>query len=121
MGLTGAVFGATILAASTALPEVSTGLASIKLGDYGLAFSDIFGGNAFLPVLFLLADAVAGTPALPSAQRTDVWMAALGILLTAIYVVGLVLRPRRKIAGLGVDSLVAMVAYAVGIVGLATI
>ena len=121
IGLTGAVFGATILAASTALPEVSTGLASIKLGDYGLAFSDIFGGNAFLPVLFLLADAVAGTPALPSAQRTDVWMAALGILLTAIYVVGLVLRPRRKIAGLGVDSLVAVVAYAVGIVGLATI
>ena len=59
IGLSGVVFGATILAAATALPELSTGIKSVKLGDYQLAVSDIFGGNAFLPVLFL-----AGEPAL---------------------------------------------------------
>jgi cation:H+ antiporter len=118
MGLQGAVFGATFLAAATALPELSTGLASVRIGDNQLAFSDIFGGNAFLPVLFLMADLLAGTPSLPSAARTDQWMAGLGILLTGVYAIGLVMRPRRKLLGMGPDSLAVLALYALGIGGL---
>jgi cation:H+ antiporter len=118
IGLSGAVFGATVLAASTALPELSTGLTSVKLGDVSLAFSDIFGGNAFLPVLFLLADAVGGKPALPQAAHSDIWMAGLGVVLTAVYIVGLVLRPKRTAGRLGLDSAVAVGLYVLGIIGL---
>ncbi|MEU3504680.1 hypothetical protein ABZ726_29480 [Streptomyces hundungensis] len=120
-GLSGILFGATVLAAATSLPEVSTGLTSTKLGDYQLAISDIFGGNAFLPVLFLLATLISGKPVLPTAHHTDIYLTALGIVLTAVYVAGLVFRPQRQFLRMGVDSLAVLVMYAAGIAGLATI
>jgi cation:H+ antiporter len=119
MGMTGVLFGATILAAATALPEVSTGLAAVKLGDYRMAVSDVLGGNAFLPVLFLLGSILSGRAVLPLAQKTDIYLSALGILLTAVYMTGLICRPIRKIARMGIDSFAVLVLYLMGILGLA--
>lgn len=116
--MTGVLFGATILAAATSLPELSTGTASIKLGDYSLAISDIFGGNAFLPVLFLLATALSGQAVLPQAQKTDIYLAGLGVLLTAVYVYGLIFRPNRLFLRMGADSLIVLILYVVGVAGL---
>jgi cation:H+ antiporter len=118
MGMSGVVFGATILAAVTALPEISTGLAAVKLGDYKLAVSDIFGGNAFLPVLFLLATLVSGKAVLPQAQKSDMYLTGLGILLTAVYIYGLIFRPRRQVARMGIDSIIVLILYVAGIAGL---
>lgn len=118
IGLSGVLFGATVLAAATALPEVSTGLQSVRMGDYQLAVSDIFGGNAFLPVLFLLATLLSGSAVLPAAQDSDVYLTALGALLTIVYMVGLLFRPRRQWLHLGPDSLAVIVLYALGIAGL---
>src|SRR5438270_1731618 len=118
IGLSGVLFGSTVLAAATSLPELSTGLASVKAGAYNLAFSDIFGGNAFLPVLFLLANLLSGQAVLPEAKNTDIYLAGLGILLTVIYIYGLIFRPRRQILHMGIDSLLVIIVYAVGIVGL---
>ena len=121
IGMSGVLFGATFLAAATSLPELSTGLTSVRLGDYKLAVSDIFGGNAFLPVLFLMASLLSGQAVLPQAQATDIYLTGLGILLTAVYLWGLVFRPRRRIFGMGVDSLAVLVLYAVGIAGLVAV
>ena len=118
IGLSGVLFGATVLAAATSLPELSTGLTSVRQGDYQLAVSDIFGGNAFLPVLFLLATLLSGKAVLPHAHNTDIYLTALGVLLTIVYVVGLVFRPQRRRARMGVDSIVVLVLYALGVAGL---
>jgi cation:H+ antiporter len=119
LGLSGILFGATVLAAATALPELSTGLTSTRLGDYQLAVSEIFGGNAFLPVLFLLATVLSGQAVLPRAHDTDIYLTALGALLTIVYMVGLVFRPQRQWLRMGVDSIAVLLLYAVGIAGLA--
>ncbi|MEU7788837.1 hypothetical protein [Amycolatopsis sp. NPDC049159] len=121
IGLSGVLFGATVLAAATSLPEVSTGLTSVRNGDYQLAVSDIFGGNAFLPVLFLVGTLVSGQAILPHAAATDIYLTALAGLLTLVYAAGLLFRPRRRIAGVGVDSLVVVLLYVAGLGGLIAI
>jgi cation:H+ antiporter len=118
IGLSGVLFGATILAAATSLPEVSTGLQSVRQRDDQLAVSDIFGGNAFLPVLFLLATLLSGKAVLPQAQATDIYLTAVGMLLTVVYIVGLLFRPSRRVLGMGMDSLIVLVLYLVGLAGL---
>ncbi|HET9504939.1 MAG TPA: sodium:calcium antiporter [Hymenobacter sp.] len=120
-GLSGLLFGATVLAAATSLPEVSTGLASMKAGAYELAVSDIFGGNAFLPVLFVVASALSGQAALPHAGKADLYLTGLGMLLTCVYVYGLVFRPQRQVARMGLDSLAVLALYALGMLGLLAI
>lgn len=118
IGLSGVLFGATILAAATSLPELSTGLASVRAGDYQLAVSDIFGGNAFLPVLFLVATLLSGRAVLPQAQDTDIYLTALAMILTVVYAAGLLFRPKRRVVGMGLDSLAVLVLYALGVAGL---
>ena len=118
LGLSGVLFGSTVLAAATSLPELSTGLTAARTGDVKLAMGDIFGGNAFLPVLFVLVTLISGKAVLPLAGASDIYLTALGGLLTVVYLVGLVVRPTRKVAGMGPDSLAVLVLYAVGVAGL---
>jgi cation:H+ antiporter len=121
IGLSGVLFGATILAAATSLPELSTGLTSVRNGDYQLAMSDIFGGNAFLPVLFLPATLLSGRAVLPQAHSSDIFLTALAIVLTLAYTTGLVFRPSTRIARMGPDSLVVLALYVIGLGGLVAI
>src|SRR6195952_1636472 len=118
IGLSGVLFGATILAAATALPELSTGITSVRMKDYQLAISDIFGGNAFLPVLFVVAVLISGDAVLPHAGASDIYLAGLGILLTCVYVAGLIFRPRRQVLRMGLDSLAVVLIYVAGTAGL---
>ncbi len=120
-GINGVIFGATVLATASALPEISSGIAAVRLGDNALAIGDIFGGNAFQVCLFLLADLIAGRPVLPTAGHLNSWLASLGVALTAIYAIGVVGRPYRCIARLGPDSILAVAVFALGIAGLIVI
>lgn len=121
IGLSNVLFGATVLAAATALPELSTGFAAVKLQQFELAMSDIFGGNAFLPVLFLLADVLSGQDALAQAKSSDIYLACLGVLLTAVYIYGLIFRPRLQVLKMGIDSFIVLILYILGIGGLVAI
>lgn len=116
--MSGVLSGATVLAAATSLPELSTGLTSTKMGDYQLAVSDIFEDNAILPVLFLLATVISGKAILPQAHATDIYFAGLAALLTSVYLAGLIFRLKQRRLGMGIDSLAVLILYAIGTAGL---
>jgi len=117
-GVNGVVFGATILAAVTALPEISTGIRAVRLGLVGLAMGDIFGGNQVQMTLFLMADILAGKPVLQTVTTGSAWLGGIGIIVTAVYALGLVVRPPRKLLGLGTDSWIVLLFYLFGVAGL---
>jgi cation:H+ antiporter len=117
-GMSGILFGGTILALCTALPEISTGIASAKIRDYNMAVSDIFGGNAFLPVLFLMASFIGGDAILPNLKPSDIYLTVLGIILTGIYMIGMVIHSKNQILRMGIDSFIALIVYLIGLIGL---
>jgi len=113
--INGVIFGATVLAGATALPEVSSGIAAVRLGDHALAMGDIFGGNAFQLCLFLLADLLSVKPVLPQTQPSDIYLGAAGGLLTAVAAGAIIVRPERRHLRLGIDSMLLVALYAFAI------
>ena len=92
-----------------------------NVDDIFSAFGDIFGGNAFLPVLFLVASLLSGQAVVPQAQVTDIYLTGLGALLSVVYMFGIVFRPSRTVARIGLDSAVVLLLYLLGIAGLVAI
>ncbi len=121
LGIQGAIFGATFLALASGLPEISSGIAAVRLGDLQLAVGDILGGNSFQICLFVLADALAGTPVIVAAHKSDVWLGGMGLLLTGIAAAAIIARPKRTHLWLGIDSISMVVIYAFAVVGLTRI
>jgi cation:H+ antiporter len=116
--ISGAIFGATILAVVTSLPEISTGIASAKIKDYQMAVSDIIGGNAFLPVLLLLGSITSGKSIMNIVGPVDIYLTGLAILLTGTYMVGLIIKSDRQLLRLGYDSIAILLLYLIGIWGM---
>lgn len=116
--ISGVVFGATVLSLITALPEISGGLAFVKHKQYQPIISDIFGGNAFLPLLFLLASLISNRSILTDAHKTDLYLTSLSIILTLIFTIGMVIKSPRRFLHMGLDSWAALIIYAIAIVGL---
>ncbi len=116
--ISGAIFGATILAVVTSLPEISTGIASAKIKDYQMAVSDIIGGNAFLPVLLLLGSITNGKSIMNIIGPLDIYLTGLAILLTGTYMVGLIIKSDRQFLRLGYDSIAILLLYLIGIWGM---
>jgi len=117
----GVIFGATVLAVASALPEISTGITAAKLGDNQLVMGDIFGGNAFQMTLFLLADLLAGKATLAAAGAQNSWLAGVGILVTMVYAASIIIRPEKNYLRVGLDSIIVVVLLVLGTIGLGRI
>lgn len=117
-GISGVIFGATVLSLITALPEISGGLVFVKHKEYTPIISDIFGGNSFLPVLFLFANVIAGRSILTDAKGNDIYLTSLSIVLTLIFMAGMIVKVPKRVFGMGIDSWIMLFVYLLGILGL---
>jgi len=118
-GLGEGFVGATLVGAGTSLPEISTVIAAVRLRRYTMAFADIFGTNMFDVMLVFLIDAVySGPPVLNGQDSFAAVGALLGIVVTLLYVAGLVERRDKPRLRLGLDSWAVIAVYLGGVVAL---
>jgi cation:H+ antiporter len=111
-GLGHAFLGATLLALATSLPELSTTIAASRSGRYSMAISNIFGSNAFdVSLLFLAELLYRGGTVMQHASGPLVFVAAIGTIMTCIYLWGLMERENRTVLGIGWDSAAALLVY----------
>jgi cation:H+ antiporter len=92
-GLGDAFLGATLLALATSLPELSTTTAASRQGRYSLAISNVFGSNGFDVSLLFLAELVhRGSTIMEHAGGAVMFVAAIGAIMTSIYLWGMLER-----------------------------
>jgi cation:H+ antiporter len=120
-GLGDAFLGATLLAAATSLPELSTTTAAARNGRYTVAISNVFGSNSFdVSLLFLAELLYRGASVMEHADDSLAFITGLGALMTCIYLWGLIERENRSVLGIGWDSAAVVVVYLGGMVVLYT-
>jgi cation:H+ antiporter len=114
--LNSSFLGATLVAFATSLPELSTTLTSFKIRAYTLGISNIFGSNILMLGLIFFADIFYRDGLLLNdAGSSAVFLAGLGILVTAIYLWGLLERRNRTILRMGIDSLLVIIVQILGL------
>lgn len=116
-GLSAGLVGLVLVGFATSLPELSSVTAAVRLGRYEMALGDIFGTNLLTIALIFLADAVYHDgPVLNEAGQFEAVAALLGLILTAIFLVGLLERQNRTMFRMGYDAAAALGAFAAGLV-----
>ncbi|MEZ6132956.1 MAG: sodium:calcium antiporter [Planctomycetaceae bacterium] len=109
--------GATLVALATSLPEVSTTFSAVRFGAYSMAAANILGTNALEIALFLPADVAYREGAvINSLNPSAAFLGALGIIVTSVYLWGILERRNRTVLGMGQDSAAVLVFYLAGMV-----
>lgn len=115
-GIGGGLVGLIFLALATSLPELSSITAAVRQRRYELAVGEVFGSNLFnLTLIFLIDLASPGPPVLAAATSFEIVAALLGLMLTGLYVLGLIERRDRTFVRMGYDSIAAIVLYGLGL------
>lgn len=121
-GLGTSIVGFALVGFCTSLPELSSVIAALKMRRYQLAIGDIFGTNLFNIQIIFVADLFyRGGPVLRTAGAFEIAAACLSVVMTGIFVVGMLERRDKAIWRMGRDSALALLVFAGGLVGLSMI
>lgn len=119
-GLSATVVGALLVAVATSLPELVTSVTAIRRGAIVLAVGGILGGNAFDTLFAAAADFAYREGSIYAAVTVgETRLLTLTLLMTAIFVFGMLSRERRGVANIGFESTAVFVTYVGGMLWIA--
>ena len=115
-GMGQSFIGATLVALATSLPEVSTTYSAVRFGAYSMAAANILGTNSLEIALFLPAEiAYRDGNIMDALQPSAAFLASLGIIVTSLYLWGILERRDKTILGMGADSFAVLLVYLAGL------
>ena len=116
-GLGQNLVGATLVALATSLPEVSTTYSAVRFGAYSMAAANILGTNSMEIALFLPAElAYRDGTIMDQLDPSAAFLAAIGIVVTSLYLWGILERRDRTFLGMGIDSAAVLTVYVLALV-----
>ncbi|MFG0264119.1 MAG: sodium:calcium antiporter [Rhodopirellula sp. JB055] len=111
-GIGQSIVGSTLVALATSLPEVSTTYSAVRFGAYSMAAANILGTNSLEVALFLPAEITYRDGAIFDAVQPSVaFLGMIGIVVTGLYLWGILERRDRTLLGMGVDSFAVLLVY----------
>ena len=98
MGWEASFVGTQFLALSTSLPELATSYAALRIGAPELAITNVLGSNVFNMGLVLFVDDAVYTDGVlwSTVSEVHALTAVVAVFMTAIVIVGLMFRDRRR-------------------------
>ena len=105
--------GNSLLAVATSLPEIVVTFSAVRIGSFAMAAGNIFGSNIFNIAILALADLVYFHSSIfAAASRSQSLIAAIGLLMSGLYLFTGRYGSQRKLAGRWpLDSLLVVGVY----------
>jgi len=115
-GINAVIMGTLFTATATSLPELVTTIAAVRRGALTLAFSGIIGGNAYDSLFAAFSDIAYREGSIYHTADTQLqfWL-AISVLMTAVLVMGMLVREKRGIANIGFESCLVLLIYLCGV------
>lgn len=109
--------GAALIPLATSLPEITSSSGAAWINAPNLAIGNIFGSIMFNLLIIAIADFAHGPgPLLREVSVGQILTAILGIFLCAIATLSMLLKSSFLFLGVGIDSLILIILYFLGIV-----
>ncbi|PIU25223.1 MAG: hypothetical protein COZ07_06680 [Candidatus Infernicultor aquiphilus] len=109
--------GAALMPLATSLPEITSSSGAAWINAPDLAIGNVFGSIMFNLTIIAIADFAHGPgPLLIEVSAGQILTAILGIFLCAIAALSMLLKPSFLLVGVGIDSLILIILYFLGIV-----
>lgn len=106
--------GAVLLAVATSLPELVTDTSAVRIGAANLAAGDLFGSNLSNMLILALVGLIPARRRIAELDAAGAVTACLALLLNALALAALIIRPQLTLAGLRPHSALLPVVYLFG-------